>query len=342
LEIGRQTAFLRLKHLLISLIPLSPFVTLFFVFGCGCAALGKERSKKPLPDKEQPRDTVCHVADLHFWKVVTNPLRLLNKRFLGNLNLWLRRRREFNMDRAEPFADALAATGITQVLLTGDFSSTALEEEFAMAAAFVRGLRRRGLEVALMPGNHDVYTFEACRKGHFERHFEEFLPKDGYPTRLVLPGGTPLILVPTAVPNPLSARGRVTRKTLEVVRALLDDCPAGPVLVAAHYPLRHRTAHYASPPQHRLRNAAALRELLGKSDRRILYVAGHVHRFSYVRDAAFPTLEHLTTGAFFRENPRAGEHGEFTEIQVLDTGFKIFRHCREQEWIRRTIDIPPE
>ena len=32
-----------------------------------------------------------------------------------------------------------------------------------MGRAFVDGLTRRGLNVHLMPGNHDVYTFESVR-----------------------------------------------------------------------------------------------------------------------------------------------------------------------------------
>lgn len=290
-----------------------------------------------MSDTEQPRDSICHIADLHFWRVVRNPLRMLNKRFLGNLTVCLLRRHRFIMAHAEPFADGVAATGVQHVLLTGDFSSTSLDEEFAMATAFVRGLRQHGLEVYLVPGNHDAYTFEACRKKRFERHFAEFLPEGGYPARITLPGGTPLILVPTAIPNALSSRGLVSRATLETVRALLDACSAGPVLVASHYPLLFRTASYGSPRQHRLRNAGALRELLGTCGRPVLHVAGHVHRFSYVRDADYPSLSHLTTAAFFRANPRQNRDGEFGEIQVSDDAFQVFRHCHEGAWVRRAM-----
>jgi hypothetical protein len=283
------------------------------------------------------QDVVSHIADLHFWKVAVNPLRLLNKRFLGNLNVWLRRRHEFLMEHAEAFAAAVAGTGVRQLLLTGDFTSTALAEEFFLAAAFVRGLREHGMQVHLMPGNHDAYTFEACRARRFERYFQEFLPPTGYPARVTLHGGTPLLLIPTAAPNLLTARGRVSGPTLAAVRGLLDGCPDGPVLAAAHYPLLHRTSGYACTRQHRLRHAAALRELLGRSGRRILYVAGHVHRFSFVRDDLFPNLTHLTTSAFFLRRPDAEQDGEFTEIHAGAGGFTVFRHRHGADWIRELV-----
>ena len=287
-----------------------------------------------MPDTRQPLDTLLHIADLHFWQVVTNPLRLLNKRFLGNLNVWLRRRREFAMDRAGPFADAVAATGIDQVLLTGDFTSTSTDAEFSMAVAFVRGLRERGLTLSLVPGNHDVYTFEAVRKRRFEEYFAEFLAENGYPSRTTLRGGTPLILVPTVCPNLLSARGRVTAEAVEVVAGLLEAC-GDVAVVAGHYPLLYRTYGYASGRSHRLRNANALRKLLGSCGRRILYLCGHVHRFSYVADADYPSLAHVSTGAFFRRDPKRGRMGEFTEIHVLERGFEVFCHTCEDHWIRR-------
>lgn len=289
-----------------------------------------------------PRDTLLHVTDIHFWEVVKNPLLLLNKRFLGNLNVWLRRRHEFAIERAEPFADTLAETGIDQVLITGDFTSTATERECAMGAAFVRGLESRGLSVRLFAGNHDVYTFESVRKRRFERHFGQWLPKDGLPAAGQLAGGVPLVMAPTVCPNVLSSKGRITDPAAEAVGGLVASC-SGPVIVAGHYPVLFETAGYRSKSSRRLRNARALREVMGTSKKRILYVAGHEHRFSYTQDAAYSELSHLTTGAFVRNTPvpkllqvnpggnlrtapgLRSSQGEFSEIHIYDNGFKVRR-----------------
>ena len=281
------------------------------------------------------RDRLLHVADLHFWRVVLDPFALLNKRFLGNLNVAVRRRHEFAMHRAEAFTEALEATGIPSVLFTGDFTSTSTDAEFAMARAFVDRVRGRGMAPIVLPGNHDVYTFEAHRARRFERHFNGLLPEHGYPSLTTLPGGTPVILVPTVTPTALSSRGAIRPEQILAAAALLDQC-RGPVIVAAHYPLLHRTPSYASRPGRRLRNAQALRAMLGASGRTILYVCGHVHQFSHLKDPDFPALEHLSTGAFFRNDRHKGTQGEFSEVHVKESGFQVFHHVNAGTWTRTT------
>ena len=286
----------------------------------------------------EPIDTLLHVADLHFWKVVVNPLRLLNKRFLGNLNVWLRRGRSFPMQDAVSLVDGLAATNANQVLLTGDFSSTSLDEEFALARRFVDALSGRGFALNLMPGNHDVYTFEARHKRRFEHHFASYVPQEGYPALRRLAGGTPLLLVPTVCPNWVSSKGRITRRETEQVKRLLEGLPPV-VIVAGHYPLLEKTHGYELTRERRLRNAGALRTVLGESGRTILYVAGHVHRFSYTRDPDYPNLSHLSTGAFFHINRREHIRGEFARIRVFADGFDVHRHTLSESWSDATC--PP-
>ena len=280
-----------------------------------------------------PVDRLIHVADLHFWRVTLNPFRLLNKRLLGNLNVCLRRRHQFAMNVSHAHARSVAAEGVGTVLLTGDFTSAALEEEFAMADEFMRHLHALGLRTIVLPGNHDVYTFESVRARRFERRFGRYLPAEGYPSMLELEGGTPLLLVPTVCPNLFSSRGRIHDREIERVRELLPR-NGGPIIVAGHYPVLTRTPGYTLTKQRNLRNAEALREALGDIGRPTLYVAGHVHRFSYVRDEQYPHLHHLTTGAFFHRNTRENIKGEFASIAVHRDRFQVFRHVLRKDWER--------
>lgn len=280
---------------------------------------------------------LIHIADLHFWEVVWNPLRLLNKRFLGNANVVLRRAREFPMERAEAFADAVAATGAATAVLTGDFTSTATDREFELAKHFVEGLVRRGLRVWALPGNHDVYTFEAVRNRRFERYLGDFLPREGLPACVRLPGGTALVLVPTVCPNLLSARGRITEDEVARTAALIEAAPEGPVIAAGHYPCLHHTDGYASTWGRRLRNAEALRNAFGRAGRPILYLAGHVHRFSCTRDAQYQRLCHMTTPAFFLDRRHGGPRGAFTEVHVNGPDFAVFRHTCRDDWSREQV-----
>jgi len=283
-------------------------------------------------------ERLIHIADLHFWQIVKNPLRLINKRFFGNLTVLLRRRHEFMMHRAEEYADAVAATGASSAILTGDFSSTSTDYEFDIAAKFVHGLRDHGLSLHLVPGNHDVYTFGSVRTHTFERYFAPFIPPAGYPSLTALPGGTPLILAPTVCPRLISSRGNITDKTVGIVRKLLEQCN-GTVIVAAHYPFLHQTHGYASSWNRRLANAKALRDVLADSGKQILYLAGHVHKFSYQADPEAPNLRQLTTGAFFRTETELATQGEFTEIIRKGDEFQVVRHVRKAEW--ETLDVEP-
>ena len=290
------------------------------------------------PETYGVRDRLVHIADLHFWSVVWNPFALVSKRFLGNLNVLLRRGRHFPLQRAEPFADYVASLGIPAALLTGDFTSTSTATEFRMAREFVDGLVRRGLDVSVMPGNHDVYTFRAARTRRFEHHFAPYLPSNGYPAMRMLPGGTSLVLVPTVCPNFLSSAGRISAAEVAATEALLRDA-SDPVIVGAHYPVIHATDVYASGRTRRLRNAEDLRQVVGQCGKRVLYVAGHVHRFSYTRDPRYPNVAYLSTGAFFYHHPAKGCFGEFSEITVSPGGFRIHRQLyRGEKWERAEME----
>jgi len=291
-----------------------------------------------MDDVAVPRDRMLQVGDLHFWEVVTNPLKLLNKRFLGNLNVILRRGREFAMERAEPSITALAECDVDHVLFTGDFTSTSTEEEFARARAFVDAVRARGMETWVLPGNHDVYTFESARAKRFEKHFRGLTPPSGYPALMSLPGGTPVILAPTVRPNVLASSGCITPEQTEAVAALLKQV-TGPVLVAAHYPLLNQTDGYRLTRSRRLAGAEELRKTLAASGKQVLHVAGHTHRFSWTRDPEHSNVMHLTTGAFFRKDHRTGLQGEFSEIHVYEDGFRVMRHVCAAQW--RTIEVQP-
>jgi 3',5'-cyclic AMP phosphodiesterase CpdA len=283
-----------------------------------------------------PIDSFLHATDFHFWSVPRNPFLLANKRFLGVVNVLLRRRREFRQHLATENLEAMAALGIDTVFLTGDFTSTALPTEFERAAAWVRKTESRGMRPVVFPGNHDVYTFESERKERFRRYLGQWMPAEFLPARDALPGGTPVVYVPTVCPNWISSKGRITHLEAEAAQLLIKSS-AEPLVVTGHYPVLNETATYTIAPERRLRNAAELRDVLGRSGKRILYVAGHVHRFSLTCDPEYPNVTHLTTGTFFGRDHIPGKEGEFSEVHIEPDHFVVRRHlCRDGEW---TVDV---
>ncbi len=282
--------------------------------------------------QEGARDSFLHLTDFHFWEIVLNPFRLLNKRAIGAANVLLKRRYEFLTDRAGSYVEYVAKLGIKHLLITGDFASTATDKEMMEGAAFVRSLERQGLRPVVLPGNHDVYTFESVRKKRFERHFGPWLPEDTLPCIHTLDGGTPVLFVPTVCPNYISSKGHISDEEIRAVETLLDSIDA-PLVAAGHYPLLQRTYGYEIHPNRRLRNAEALRRALGRSGRQALYISGHVHRFSYVQDDSYPALNHLTTGAFFGQDHASGSEGEFSEVHLEGGAVRVIRHVNRGEWV---------
>jgi hypothetical protein len=285
-----------------------------------------------------PVDRFIHIGDLHFWRVVFNPVMLFSKRFLGNLNVLFQRRHEFAMELAEPFAAHLASLDINSVILTGDMTSTATKAEFAMARAFADRLRDHGLKCLAIPGNHDVYTFRSERRQRFREYFAPYMP-ERLPGIERLPGGTPVLFVPTVSANWLSSKGRVTTDEVATTRRLLDTTE-GQAVIAAHYPVLNRTGAYELSEGRALRNAHGLRETLGETGRPLLYVAGHTHRFSHVRDTAYPDMEHVTVGALFRKATESGLLGEFAVVEVMKEGFRIIRHTYDGSWRPEALSHP--
>ncbi len=272
-----------------------------------------------------------HLTDLHFWQLVFNPFQLANKRFLGNLNVAMRRRHEILTSQAPEFVRYMSTLGVADVVLTGDFTSTSTHAEFRQARAFVESLVNAGMRPVVFSGNHDVYTFESERKHRFEEYLGEWMPASTLPTRGAIAGGTPILYVPTARANLISSRGRITPNEVDAVRELLR-AHRDPLIVAAHYPLLDRTYGYEMTSHRRLCGAGALREALGSYAGRLLYVAGHVHRFSHVIDPTYPFVNYLTSGALFRRDRVAGHTGEFSEVRVGQGGFRVFRHQFSGAW----------
>jgi 3',5'-cyclic AMP phosphodiesterase CpdA len=278
----------------------------------------------------RPVDRLLHITDIHFWEIVINPLRLMGKRALGNLNVFLRRRHEYITERAEEYAQWLAETGVTTLFAGGDFTSTATDAEYKMALEFLHRLRSHGFDIIILPGNHDVYTFASGRNRRFQKHFADFLHHDGeLPCRIDLPGGTPMVLTPTVRPNLISSRGFISLPEIDETVRLVKEAPPGPVLIGAHYPVIEKTTAWASSWSRRLHNAHLFRRALGETGRRVLYIAGHVHHFSYHRDPDFPDLRQVTTSAFFMQRRGHTRRGAFTEIHVMPDAFGIIQHWYE-------------
>src|SRR5580698_9431521 len=113
----------------------------------------------------------AHISDLHFSRLSFGPSQFFSKRWVGNLNLILNRKKKFDQTHLYTLIPLFQNLQINGVFITGDLTSTSHNSEFEMAKKFVDTLKEAGLKVFLIPGNHDHYTRKAFRDLIFYRYF---------------------------------------------------------------------------------------------------------------------------------------------------------------------------
>lgn len=138
--------------------------------------------------------------------------------------------------------------GVDHVVLSGDLTTLALDEEFATARRALNPLSGDPSRLTIVPGNHDRYTPGSFRERRFERHFADHLQSDlpeyqqaggFFPlARLVGDRLAVVALDSSLVPVvPGLAYGRVGRRQLSLFRAMLADLRLRDreVMVAVHH-----------------------------------------------------------------------------------------------------------
>lgn len=284
------------------------------------------------------RDHILFMTDLHFWTLVRNPLQLLNKRFIGNANVYFKRRHHFPLENARPFARFALEIGARSLVIGGDLTSTASHAEFRLAIAFIEELAAEGLDIHIIPGNHDVYTFESARQRRFEQYCKPWIPEEGFPARRELAGGTQIILLSTVRANYLSSKGEMRPAEIEEAGSLVASHAPGPVLVFGHYPLLNQTPGYILTKNRRMTGAEDLRRAMAESGREVLYIAGHVHRFSSAVDPEYPNVRHVTSPALFNRWSPAKRYGGFLEIDAFPDHIEVQHHWKEEaDWLAEAV-----
>jgi 3',5'-cyclic AMP phosphodiesterase CpdA len=232
---------------------------------------------------------IAHLSDLHLLSLEgAVPFRLLNKRLTGYLNLRFHRKSVHRPFAVQAGARAIRALGVDHVVITGDVSNLALENEFELVRTFLA--EDLGLPadcVSMVPGNHDLYTRGSHRSRRFARAFAPHLGSDlpeltpegeMYPY-VRLRGPAAIIGLSTAVPRPpFVASGVLGRAQLAALTRILDhpEVRERTPVILQHHPI-HNAASMARRALEGLTDAEAEAHVLGKL-RRGLLLHGHLHR----------------------------------------------------------------
>jgi 3',5'-cyclic AMP phosphodiesterase CpdA len=200
-------------------------------------------------------------------------------------------RREARYANAEQTLGQLAAEAVRHradhVILSGDLTAMALDEEFRRAKVALAPVAASPKSFSVIPGNHDVYARDAWNEDRFGRHFGEFLKSDwpeysregAFPyVHLIGDGAAVVGLLSARVPLfPGAAVGWVGKKQLEALTALVRDPRLEKrfVFVAVHHaPLNQRGV--PDSPTHGLHDAKELLRICTAPNFAVLH--GHIHR----------------------------------------------------------------
>jgi len=226
---------------------------------------------------------IAHISDLHFSKITFSPTQFLTKRWVGNLNLILFRRK---MDRKEHLVNLikiLEEQKVDLVIISGDLSSTSMNFEFKLASEFVSELKKRGIECIIIPGNHDHYTKDAYKKKLFYQYFSNnqsskignHTLKDHRLEVHKVMDKLWLIALDTVIPTPfLSAQGVFSKELEKRLEDVLNDIPKDvSLMIVNHFPFFQHDS-----PHNRLVRGPSLKALLKKFPQIRFYLHGHTHR----------------------------------------------------------------
>jgi 3',5'-cyclic AMP phosphodiesterase CpdA len=235
---------------------------------------------------------IAHFSDLHLLSLDGIPLRrFLNKRLTGWANLRLKRGHVHRASHVRAIAREIANAGVDHVVVTGDLTNLALEDEFELARdVLVEDLGIDPARVTVLPGNHDVYTRGSMTSRRFESYFADWLESDLPELAVDTPGGrfpvvklrgaAAIVALSSAVPQlPFVAAGEIGRAQLDALAGVLahPEVARRTLVLALHHPVLDRDRSRTRAAMEGLRDAPELLALLMPVARGLV-VHGHLHR----------------------------------------------------------------
>lgn len=234
-----------------------------------------DQANNDTANQSADRMSIAVLGDIHLYRTRVAPWRLLNKRMLGMINLWLKRRHRFDPALLPAVFEQINAVKPARMLMTGDVSTTALPEEFADTMEALK-LIDASIPITAIPGNHDRYTYASTRRQYFEQAMQKRVPAV-FPHFEKLNDAWHLLALDASLPRKLTARGWLGKEQLKTAHAYLQTLDASQgVVVMCHYPAFQRDGDQYTW-NHLLVDMPALQAVLRDSPARVLHVHGHEH-----------------------------------------------------------------
>lgn len=195
---------------------------------------------------------LAHFSDLHLLSPEgVRMLQLINKRWIGALNLLANRGRHHQPPIFEAMIEDLNAQKVDHIVCTGDITNLALESEFAFGRSLFERFELSAGDISVIPGNHDAYVHQGIEL--FRQYFGEYHrsddawvwgEEDAWPLVRVR-GDVAIIGLTTSFQTPwFTAYGRIGDTQRQRLSAVLaDERLAGKFrILAIHHPVIGRRA----------------------------------------------------------------------------------------------------
>jgi len=216
---------------------------------------------------------ILHFSDIHLG-LLPHLGEIFNKRFIGAVNHFFRRRHRLHPEYLETLASMLPALAPDMTVFSGDLSSVATPEELQHAAEKLRPFMEAS-DFLFVPGNHDAYVKDALP--HLETigkvlNANRWAPSDlpvEYRTQ-----GLRFCLINAAVPLPLLLScGILSPETQQRIDALF--APGDQAIAICHFPAFSPTGG-STGWRHGLRGETFLQNKLRDGTFSLL-LSGHDH-----------------------------------------------------------------
>lgn len=226
---------------------------------------------------------IAHLSDPHFSHIAFSWDLFKTKRWLGALNLFALRQNRYQTSHLDPLPEFLKTLNLDHICITGDFSSLALDLEFADAKKFTD---RLPLPFFHLPGNHDAYTKQSEEEGTYYRYFpSEGLQKERVEKKALSSGWWWIGLDCARANSLLYSNGCFYEKMERALERELESIPENDrVIIGNHFPL-----YPAGRPHHDLERGKELLTLLRRFPQVKLYLHGHDHT-PYIVQKEIPAL----------------------------------------------------
>lgn len=235
--------------------------------------------------------TLLHISDLHFGPPYYPEVGEAVQRFAAEL---------------EPDA----------VVMSGDFTQRAREEQFRDAAAFMQTLPK--VPTVVTPGNHDVPMYRVLER-LFDpyRYYQQYILKE-LDTVTEVPGAV-IVAINSTAPRQKLTNGRIHRWQIEFAReAFAGTAPETLRILVAHH-------HFAPPPDWEGAQTMpkAKRALDAFTEMRVdMILGGHLHR-AYIGNSL-----DVYSGA-------TRDHG----IVIVQSGTTTSRRGRAREREKNSLNV---